>query len=209
MVWTQEIGGGSALTVLDDAPDPSDETAALAPESDLARSLPIYQQIMGLDREAAPAMIAAGLIQSAEGNNAAAEWLLRRSLKVAATVVAHNTLGHILLGRRDWDGALVNYRASLAIDPTNTTTWPNLLFARLAPRSHATASTGRTAPLQRTALPCVDGGRPAARERPGPRAAAAGGVRFGRFQAALCGPRLRAGADRPRPLPLRSASVRR
>ncbi len=113
----------------DAAPPPDDAPEdALTEMSDLARALPVYQQVMGLDREHAPAMVAAGLIRNAEGDAGAAEWLLRRSIKVAPTVIAWNNLGHILLGRRDWDGAINAYRASLEIDPTNTTTWPNLLF---------------------------------------------------------------------------------
>lgn len=130
MVWTQELGSGSVATVLDPQETPPDEAPAelYAPDGDLARALPVYQQIMGLDRENGAAMLAAGLVQKLEGENGAAEWLLRRSLKVAPTVIAYNHLGHLLLGRRDWDGALAAYRASLAIDPSNTTTWPNLLF---------------------------------------------------------------------------------
>lgn len=126
MAWTPQIGAGSSLTLLTERPD----EAPPPPEIDsLSRALPVYQQIMGLDREAGPALAAAGLIQAAEGQAGAAEWLLRRSLAVAPTVVAHNYLGHLLLGRREWDEAVIQYRASLALDPQNTSTWPNLLFA--------------------------------------------------------------------------------
>lgn len=140
MVWTNHNGEGSAIVTLDPSHklESEREEATLPllviPEdphdtSGLSSALPVYQQIMGLDREHGPAMMAAGLIQSHQGDNDAAEWLLRRSIKVAPTVVAYNTLGHILLGRRAWDEAINCYRRSLEIDPTNTTTWPNLLFA--------------------------------------------------------------------------------
>lgn len=129
MVWTQELGGDSAMTVLDRTDDPQDEPPPYLPDGDLARALPVYQQVMGLDRENGAAMAAAGLMQRLQGENGAAEWLLRRSVKVAPTVIAYNNLGHVLLGRRDWDGAVNAYRASLALDPSNLTTWPNLLFA--------------------------------------------------------------------------------
>jgi protein O-GlcNAc transferase len=130
MAWSHDVGNGSALTLLDDSHIlQTDQPKTAVPEgSDFSRALPIYQQIMGLDREHGPAMLAAGLIQSHEGDQHAAEWLIRRSIKVAPTVIAYNNLGHMLLGRRQWDEAITAYRASLEIDPTNTTTWPNLLF---------------------------------------------------------------------------------
>ena len=115
------------MTVLDEVAERHAPAERLA--ESLEAALPVYQQIMGLDREHGPAMEAAGLIQHHEGDNEAAEWLLRRSIKVAPTVNAYNSLGHILLGRRQWDEAIACYRASLEIDPTNTSTWPNILFA--------------------------------------------------------------------------------
>lgn len=126
MVWTQEVGTGSALALLHD--DPPDKAPAPVDEA-LARALSAYQQVMGLDREKYAAMAAAGLIAREKGDSGAAEWLLRRSLAVAPTVVASNSLGHVLLGRRQWDEAIACYRRSLEIDPSNLTTWPNLLFA--------------------------------------------------------------------------------
>lgn len=130
MAWVHEVGSGSAIAVLDDVPEVRAEGApSFDDDGPLARALPAYQQIMGLDRDAGSALVAAGLIQHAQGEDDAAEWLLRRSLKVAPTVIASNNLGHILLGRRKWDEAIACYRRSLEIDPTNTTSWPNLLFA--------------------------------------------------------------------------------
>jgi predicted O-linked N-acetylglucosamine transferase (SPINDLY family) len=140
MGWTMQNGEGSAIVTLDPShileSEREDTSLPLltVPEdphdlSGLAAALPVYQQVMGLDRDASPAMIAAGLIQYHAGNVSAAEWLLKRSIKVAPTVIAHNNLGHILLGRRQWDESIQHYRRSLEIDPTNLTTWPNLLFA--------------------------------------------------------------------------------
>jgi predicted O-linked N-acetylglucosamine transferase (SPINDLY family) len=124
-------GEGSAIALLDEShiPQSAQSKTAVPEESDLTRALPVYQQIMGLDADHGPAMLAAGLIQYHEGDISAAEWLLRRSIKVAPTCMAYNNLGHILLGRRQWDESVACYRASLELDPTNLTTWPNLLFA--------------------------------------------------------------------------------
>ncbi len=130
MVWTQAVGNGSAVVLMhDDQPGASPAPAPEPADDALARAISAYQQIMGLDREAGPAMVATGLLRHVEGDPAAAEWLLRRAIKVAPTVIAYNSLGHLLLGRRQWDEAIACYRASLAIDPSNLTTWPNLLFA--------------------------------------------------------------------------------
>lgn len=127
MVWVQDVGAGSQIAVLDaerdDVPAPHDDA-----EGHLGAAVDAYRQLMGLDRESAPALIAAGLVQNVEGDKAAAEWLLRRSIAVAPTVLAYNNLGHLILGRRQWDEAIACYRRSLEIDPTNATTWPNLLF---------------------------------------------------------------------------------
>ena len=135
LVWTQDIGNGSAVAVLDgesqheqpeqpERPWENDQTGQL-----LQAAIPIYQQVMGLDREHGAAMAAVAMIQHEKGNHEAAEWLLRRSIKVAPTVAAYNTLGHLLLARRQWDEAISCYRASLIIDPTELSTWPNILFA--------------------------------------------------------------------------------
>jgi protein O-GlcNAc transferase len=127
LVWVQDVGAGSSFAAVDEiAPREEPEERLVA---SLEAALPAYQQIMGLDREHGPAMLLAGLIQHEKGDHAAAEWLLRRSIKVAPTVIAYNTLGYLLLGRRQWDEAIACYRASMAIDPTDQTTWPNLLFA--------------------------------------------------------------------------------
>lgn len=131
MTWVQEIGEGSAIATLPDEPKADElleQAMDLHEQGEMARALVAYRQVMGLDRENAPAMIMAGRIHADLGEYEAAEFLLRRSLAIAPTVVAYNTLGHILLARRQWDAAINCYRSSLALDPTNTSTWPNLLF---------------------------------------------------------------------------------
>lgn len=143
MVWVQDAGVGSSFQILDEVKQlpkgkkskNSQHTAAMLESAmdvhesgDLTRALRAYQQIMGLDPENIQAVTMAGLIHAAQGEHEAAEFLLRRSLAIAPTCVAYNTLGVVLLARRQWDASINCYRSSIALDPTNTSTWPNLLF---------------------------------------------------------------------------------
>lgn len=139
MSWVMEAGEGSAIATLDASHAPAAKESDDAPtleqaiglhgEGKLARALAAYRTVMGLDRENAAAMILAASIHVEQGEHEAATWLLRRSLEVAPTCAAYNTLGHLVMNRREWDASIAAYRASLALDPDNTTTWPNILFA--------------------------------------------------------------------------------
>lgn len=139
MVWTHNIGDGSAVAILDADAAPStppDGAASLLDaaidehrDGALGRALVAYRQVMGLDRENVGAMVLAARLQLDQGESDAAEWLLKRSLTIAPTCIAHNLLADLLLGRRQYDAAVNAYRASLELDPSNTSTWPNLLFA--------------------------------------------------------------------------------
>jgi protein O-GlcNAc transferase len=139
MVWQQAAGNGSAFVTLTEQPPvklkrtdkitPLLEAGIKAHESgEMERALSAYRQVMGLDKDNVGAMTAAALIHADRGEHEAADFLLRRSLQVAPTVVAYNTLGYVSAARRDFDGAINSYRASLELDPTNLTTWPNLIF---------------------------------------------------------------------------------
>lgn len=134
MNWVQNLGSGSAAVALPDVPKPQpeallEEALAIHENGDMARALAAYQQILRLDRENVPAMLAASAIHAEKGEFAAAEFLLQRSLQIAPTCVAYNHLGTVTLARRRWDDAINCYRSSLDLDPTNTSTWPNILFA--------------------------------------------------------------------------------
>lgn len=141
MTWVQRAGQDSAIAILDAqaAPVKIKRTDKIGPlleeglkqheQGDLERALVAYQQVMGLDKEHVGAMMAAATLHTERGEYDAAEWLLKRALSIAPTCYAYNTLGQIQLGRRNWDGAVNAFRASLALDPTNLTTWPNLIFA--------------------------------------------------------------------------------
>jgi predicted O-linked N-acetylglucosamine transferase (SPINDLY family) len=125
-----EAGEGSSISVLDAPELPVQDAAPHDPaEDDLDRAKRAYQQVMGLDRDAAGAMLGVALIEGENGKIDAAEWLLKRSIAIAPTCTGYNILGHYLMRRRQYDAAIQCYRSSLALDPTNLTTWPNLLFA--------------------------------------------------------------------------------
>lgn len=139
MAWGVRAGNGSAIRTLDashapklkrtDKIVPLLEQGVKAHESgQLERALTAYQQVMGLDAENVHAMVAASMVHHEKGEQDAAEWLLRRAIQVAPTCLAYNTLGMVLLGRRQYDAAVNAYRSSISLDPTNFTTWPNLLF---------------------------------------------------------------------------------
>lgn len=138
MVWAGNTGRRSKLVTLD-RPSPiarTDQTAQVLAEAfkahergDIERAISAYQQIMGLDRDNVGALMGAGLLEAERGQVEAAEFLLKRALSIAPTVAAYNILGHAYVKRRRFDDAIACYRASLALDPDNTTTWPNLLFA--------------------------------------------------------------------------------
>jgi protein O-GlcNAc transferase len=127
-VWVQNAGDGSSLATID-----LPETPAVVPSTqaseDYERAMRTYQQIRGLDRRHVGTLVGAALLEGEAGRYDAAEFLLKRSIAVAPTCVAYNSLGHFQCRRRQYDDAIANYRASLELDPTNLTTWPNLLFA--------------------------------------------------------------------------------
>jgi predicted O-linked N-acetylglucosamine transferase (SPINDLY family) len=130
----QNEGSGSAIATIPAEPTKStdeilEDAMTVHATGDLDRALAAYRQVMGLDRENVSAMTAAALIHTDKGEFEAAEFLLRRSIAIAPTCVAYNSLGTVTLARRQWDAAVNCYRSSLALDPTNTSTWPNFLFA--------------------------------------------------------------------------------
>lgn len=142
MVWAQQAGRDSKIVTLDQLALPPrpikrtdktnkalDEAFKAHERGDLERAISAYQQIMGLDRDNVGAMMGAGLLEAERGQIEAAEFLLKRAISIAPTVAAYNILGHAYVKRRRFDDAIACYRASLALDPTNLTTWPNLLFA--------------------------------------------------------------------------------
>lgn len=147
-VWQQTPGRASRLLTLD-RPAPAkikrtDKANALLDEGyrahergDIERAMAAYRQIMGLDRDNVGAIMGAGLLEAERGQIEAAEFLLKRAISIAPTVAAYNILGHAYVKRRRFDDAIACYRASLELDPSNLTTWPNLLFA-LDLHPHAT-----------------------------------------------------------------------
>jgi protein O-GlcNAc transferase len=142
MVWAADTGHGSKILTLDQAMLPPtqikrtdkmdkllDEGFKAHERGDLERAISAYHQIMGLDRDNVGAMMGAGLLEAERGQVESAEFLLKRALSIAPTVAAYNILGHAYTKRRRFDDAIACYRASIKLDPTNTSTWPNLLFA--------------------------------------------------------------------------------
>jgi protein O-GlcNAc transferase len=140
MVWAPDAGRGSKIVTLDSFGPPkikrTDKTKKLLDEGfkahergDIERAISAYHQIMGLDRDNVGAMMGAGLLEAERGQVEAAEFLLKRALSIAPTVATYNILGHAYVKRRRFDDAIACYRASIALDPTNLSTWPNLLFA--------------------------------------------------------------------------------
>jgi tetratricopeptide (TPR) repeat protein len=133
------------------------------------------------------------------GRYDAAEFLLKRSIAVAPPVSPTTRLGHFQCRRRQYDDAIANYRASLELDPTNLTTWPNLLFALdLHPYATPQLRLAERRRFDELALQAADRCSPAPRERPGPRAHPARRLRLGRLQAALGCAWLRPGRSGPR-----------
>ena len=135
MAWAANTGNGSRLVARDAPIKRTDRTQTLLDEGfaahergDVQRAIAAYHQVMGLDRDNVGALAGAGLIESERGQLDAAEFLLKRALSIAPTVATYNILGHTYVKRRRFDEAMACYRASLQLDPSNTSTWPNLLF---------------------------------------------------------------------------------
>src|SRR5580765_8005553 len=98
---------------------------------DLERAMTGYIGVLSVDPEHVGALSAASLVHLLRDEYDLAEALARRSLAIAPTMPAATTLARVHLYRRQFDEALLAYRAAVGPEPTEygDRVWANLLFA--------------------------------------------------------------------------------
>lgn len=106
------------------------EADALFRRGNWPQARQLYQVILELDPQNAPAMNRIGATLAEEGNLPAAETYFKRALDLDPTLApAWSNLGNIHYSRRQWSEAVACYRRAIELDPDYPTAYNNLAAA--------------------------------------------------------------------------------